>query len=524
MPCVYTINGKRYDEEQFKGYLRQMPVHEAAKFIPGIQSLPESPFKTTWPELSLKRMIRYAAEHGYEKVAWTPGSVQEARYWGHEAVAPAVARWHEITKPESIRELSENVLGGKLTAMMPLQKMEGGVLAALHHNEVRREVISRLPVDVVDDLHAIQSTPEQLLRDPDMIVSRLSADHRGAVANGLFSAISETGASLRAKLRNLEQTGREHLLTPALRASELNAREVAGLLDPQRLFHGGTGGGPERLASARSGAKPTSVGDGLVGGDELRSTELANLLNAHAAIGGNEGLLRQGVQPPPGEGMKGFYDQILPATVNKLVKKFGGRVEKGELQGRDTRDMDVPFVVRDRHGNIVERNIHDENFANERAEALGGTYEFDKDVGRDYGEQVHTLDITPQLAEAATEQGFPLFQGARGKIRLAEGQRPIVTLMKDANASTFIHESGHDFLEQMMRDSQHPEAPAQLRDDTTTLIDWLGVNSAEDIKRRQHENSRAALSSICAKALPPRKVSPMSLPNSRIGSPTSTRP
>ena len=32
-----------------------------------------------------------------------------------------------------------------------------------------------------------------------------------------------------------------------------------------------------------------------------------------------------------------------------------------------------------------------------------------------------------------------LFQGAHGKISLMEGRRPIITLMKDANASTFIH-------------------------------------------------------------------------------------
>ena len=32
-----------------------------------------------------------------------------------------------------------------------------------------------------------------------------------------------------------------------------------------------------------------------------------------------------------GEGMKGFYDEILPATVNRLVKKHGGRVQQGEV-------------------------------------------------------------------------------------------------------------------------------------------------------------------------------------------------
>jgi hypothetical protein len=35
-------------------------------------SVPDAPFKTSWPELILKRMLRYAAENGIEKVSW-PG-------------------------------------------------------------------------------------------------------------------------------------------------------------------------------------------------------------------------------------------------------------------------------------------------------------------------------------------------------------------------------------------------------------------------------------------------------------------
>lgn len=44
--------------------------------------VPDAPFKKTWPDLVLKRMIRYAAENGYEKIAWTPGEVQAKRWSG----------------------------------------------------------------------------------------------------------------------------------------------------------------------------------------------------------------------------------------------------------------------------------------------------------------------------------------------------------------------------------------------------------------------------------------------------------
>lgn len=80
-----------------------------------------------------------------------------------------------------------------------------------------------------------------------------------------------------------------------------------------------------------------------------------------------------------------------------------------------------------------------------------------------------------------------LDQSAKGKIRLAQGVRPIITLARTADASTFIHETGHDFLEQLMRDAVHEAAPDSVKDDAQTVKDWLGVGDAADIKTRHHE-------------------------------------
>ena len=42
--------------------------------------VPDAPFKSAWPLLAMKRVIRYAVENGFDKVAWTPGQVQADRY------------------------------------------------------------------------------------------------------------------------------------------------------------------------------------------------------------------------------------------------------------------------------------------------------------------------------------------------------------------------------------------------------------------------------------------------------------
>ena len=43
-------------------------------------AVPDAPFKTTWPDLAVKRAIRHAAENDYDAVSWTPGAAQAARY------------------------------------------------------------------------------------------------------------------------------------------------------------------------------------------------------------------------------------------------------------------------------------------------------------------------------------------------------------------------------------------------------------------------------------------------------------
>ena len=95
--------------------------------------------------------------------------------------------------------------------------------------------------------------------------------------------------------------------------------------------------------------------------------------------------------------------------------------------------------------------------------------------------------LAREIAQLAQDRDIEFFQSARGKIRLSQDARPIITLMKDANASTFIHESGHQFLEELTRDALHPAAPDELKADTQTVRDWLGVKAGEDIKTRQHE-------------------------------------
>ena len=109
---------------------------------------------------------------------------------------------------------------------------------------------------------------------------------------------------------------------------------------------------------------------------------VADALNRHAAIVSERtGNAIQEVKVPPGEGMRAFYDKILPSAVNKWAKKLGGRV------GSTAVPAPVP-----------------------------GFPSFTK--GRT--KSAHALDITPQMREAAL-QGQPLFNEERSGAATAEG-------------------------------------------------------------------------------------------------------
>ena len=99
--------------------------------------------------------------------------------------------------------------------------------------------------------------------------------------------------------------------------------------------------------------------------------------------------------------------------------------------------------------------------------------------------QVRSVNAAFDTKQAGSDK--LLAQGALGKVVFREDRRPIITLAKTADASTFIHESGHVFLEELMRDAEHEKAPDILKGDAQTTLQWLGVDKAENIKTKHHE-------------------------------------
>jgi hypothetical protein len=143
-----------------------------------------------------------------------------------------------------------------------------------------------------------------------------------------------------------------------------------------------------------------------------------------------------------GEGMRKFYDSVLPAALNKLLKKYGGeKLQKIEI---DTR--------------VPEDNSYYETLT-------------DDDIIRQSG-----FDVTDTMREIV-RQGLPLFQAMpSGKPRASiDLSTFITTLNTAADLSSYLHEMAHFYMVTYINIANEPGAPPQITADLQIIFDWLGI-------------------------------------------------
>ncbi len=152
-----------------------------------------------------------------------------------------------------------------------------------------------------------------------------------------------------------------------------------------------------------------------------------------------------------GEGMKGFYDKMLPSYAKKFGKKFGAKVETSEINISGGKPTDY-----------ADFNAYSE--------------------AKEKPAEVWSLPITESMIESVS-QGVPLFQPTRASIQFTKTNESIIRLTKASDLSSFLHESGHLFLEMEKR---FADKFGQTKEQQV-LLDWLGVESFDEIEVEHHE-------------------------------------
>ena len=200
-----------------------------------------------------------------------------------------------------------------------------------------------------------------------------------------------------------------------------------------------------------------------------------------------------------GEGMRAFYDKIVPSVAREVLKKLGGG-ELGRVDlntGDSTRNTYSLESVGDRHGifklgedgpeGAPIKVFSDFSDAVDAIEAMNAK-------ARNDSPQL-SFDITPTLKSKALE-GMALFQPtpsgdtARGYLDfIRQDGQPLrfeMGLLND-NKSTALHELGHFYLEMIKEVAGREGVSEQVKEDWGKIRDWLGAKDGEPLTTEQHE-------------------------------------
>jgi hypothetical protein len=231
--------------------------------------VPNAPFKREWPLVAMKRMLRYAAENGYQRIGWTTGKQQAERY----------------------------NLAKHITRLVWVRSGNSG-FTPKEHIETRYN------------------------------------EGNGSYESGTLKAFGKEGYA-----RLLDRHMPEH--------------ELAGVV------------GAELAAKLLAQPPEYRVVDGTA-----RTERTLEGLDLHVG----------------GEGMRAFYDKILPNTLNDYLKQWGAKVGTTTIEDPEERAA------------LADLRAGGENVpGNEGLEDQDKTFP-----------PVHAIDITPAMADSVME-GQPLF-------------------------------------------------------------------------------------------------------------------
>lgn len=269
-------------EEQAEHESLSIRATELQTTMPRRDGIPSAPFEKNWAELAMKRMLRYAAENGFDKIAWTTGEQQAERY----DIGNTVDGIDVI--PYEAQSASE---------------IDGfGITIRTNNYGERIELFADRKGEIQSGEIGGTSVAGKHLSD---IVGKPLANKIISNEGGVITDVDKSDSAKRADYTNavMQMMAKYNVSRPVDLQRMISANDKATLdaLDPNYVV------------SAR-----TYSGDGL-------------------RIGG--------------EGMRAFYDQMIPSFMNKYGKKWGvkvGEVTMPSLEENNTmHSVDVTDAMRD---------------------------------------------------------------------------------------------------------------------------------------------------------------------------------
>jgi hypothetical protein len=395
---------------------------------------PQLPFKgNAWVTLAIKRLIRLAAEEGYDQLGFITGEQMAVR--NKQATEISEITWNPRTKVLQIWDQTGQmsvdavVDVDDLTEHMSEERAEQ-LKQQTKAQEDRYEV--HYARDVLDDYISANigwaDASEMKLFSDDLVELAEQGD--------LFTAVDVNGELIRNQWGDIvvartDAEMQDYVALEIFPDDGLDLPNIMGLTD---------------LTVTESGA----------GSMKFYNSTTPNLARKAARKMDRKADVRL-------NGTEIHTHEAAPVTM-ELQKTF----RPGQVPGVDW------FLVDD------EGRKHSGPYANE------GRARDARDRLNGISATIHVMDITEDLAKASME-GTTYYQKKRGAISFDAARRGVIKLTETRDLSTFMHEAGHLYLEIMGGLAEDPNTPQQIKDDYAKILEFLGVSSREEIGRDQHE-------------------------------------
>lgn len=203
-----------------------------------------------------------------------------------------------------------------------------------------------------------------------------------------------------------------------------------------------------------------------------------------------------------GEGMKGYYDGILPQVAKKLGAEVGEvtinqdhdanlntEKEWNEGSARDVLKRGGEIYVTDAHG--METRIKNEATLDAEIEENGEPRGYI--LGDTQGSSTQPgFTITDAMREQVQGKGLPLFQkqaqeSANDHLASYNVAEKLITTFQGANKSSVIHELGHHFLETLKHYATLPDATPEIKAQWDIARREFAIGETGDISTASHE-------------------------------------
>jgi diguanylate cyclase (GGDEF)-like protein len=270
-----------------------------------------------------------------------------------------------------------------------------------------------------------------------------------------------------------------------------------------RLHYEPAGEGKFEVIAFKKGAQDDSTGSEVFHEDEIDLKRIEDVFGKEIAakikdgagqkIGGGyrDWHEMKGVDlKVGGEGMRAFYDKIVPNVANDVLRKLGGgRVATVAVAG----DVDLhPWKVRDATDDgsgQIEAEYRTEKLAREHAEEQGGVFVRYEPGG---GTEQHGFDITPALRVRSLE-GVPLFSRGDGW-KSAVTQKRIAEEVGNFLYTTRTFNAFHKTVGTQMHKAKVDTIPGRNPGDSGTFgkVYNIGQSYLRDVSRFANESADLA--------------------------------